>query len=153
MSNKLLDDLLAAGVTLPEGLQGLTDAEVEEVRIGQQVDRLPGRYVEYLRVMGRRAESVWVGTEAFYPGILSLKADRMDLLREDGAMNLMPAEAVVFAMHQGYQVYWMVNIDEEDPAVAMYQEGSSGIARTWPSFTECLIQDGCGRESPDTAPR
>ena len=143
MCLKLLADMRAAGVSIPVELHGMTESEIEEVRLDQRVDFLPGRYVEFLKVMGRDAGPIWFGTDAFYPGILSLKDDALEILRDNDVSDLLPTGAIVFAIHQGYQIYWMTNPDQDDPPVRMYQEGTLGVARAWESFTECLIQDGC----------
>lgn len=121
-----------------DGCLGLSDEEIRRVADDQAVGRLPGRYVEFLRVMGRKAGRLLVGTDAFYPDILGLKQDASDLLAENGVGGLIQDESVVFAMHQGYQVYWISSSALDDPPVFMYQEGGQGVSRVWDSFTDFL---------------
>ncbi|WP_173140072.1 SMI1/KNR4 family protein [Kibdelosporangium persicum] len=117
---------------------GLTDNEVSEVQEDQELSGLPGAYVEFLTLMGRRAGKLLVGTDIFYPSIVGIKRDASELLEECGVRDLVPNDALVFAMHQGYQVYWMADVSTGDPAVSMYQEGEDGITREWSSFSSFL---------------
>lgn len=127
-----------------EGLPliGLTEAEIAEVAADQQVARLPSSYRDFLRLMGRGTGRLLVGTDAFYPQLLGLKCDAAALLEADGQASLVPAAAVVVAMHQGYQVYWMQDLGVEDPPVYMFQEGTRAVAGAWASFTEFLRSSG-----------
>ncbi|MGA5301779.1 SMI1/KNR4 family protein [Nucisporomicrobium flavum] len=120
------------------GLVGVSEAELREVAEDQAVASMPGRYVEFLRVMGRSGGSLLVGTDAFYPDILGIKQDGLQLLADSGVPDLAPSGAVVFAMHQGYQVYWMPGDSSDDPPVYMYQEGDAQVSQEWKSFTEFL---------------
>ncbi len=132
-------DLVLALEKLPDSdLLGLSDGEIHEVCEDQGLERLPQCYVEFLRLMGRKAGRVFRGTDAFYPEILGLKNDALDLLVQNGVEDLMGSDAAVFAMHQGYQVIWMVNSDDDDPSVVMYQEGDQGLSKQWRSFTAFL---------------
>jgi hypothetical protein len=120
---------------------GLTEEEIRIVVDDQEVDRLPGRYLEFLRLMGRKAGRLLVGTDAFYPGILGLKRDAREILMDNGVTELLPEESIVFAMHQGYQIYWMASGALDDPPVFMYQEGGEGVFREWESFTAFLLHE------------
>jgi hypothetical protein len=131
----LVEDL---GMSASTELIGISAAEIGEVAEDQSVASMPGRYVEFLRVMGRAAGPLLVGTDAFYPDILGIKRDGLELLNDNGVSGFAPTNAIVFAMHQGYQVYWMPNSLSDDPPVYMYQEGDKGVTREWKSFTEFL---------------
>jgi hypothetical protein len=129
---------LVEDLSLPDdGLVGLSDEEIQLVTRDQELDHLPARYVEFLRVMGRSAGRLLAGTDVFYPDILGLRRDALELLSENGVAGLIQDGSVVFAMHQGYQVYWM-NGAADDPPVLMYHEGDSAIRREWDSFTDFL---------------
>ncbi|TDC63718.1 SMI1/KNR4 family protein [Micromonospora sp. KC207] len=119
-------------------LVGMSEAEVREVASDQSVSSMPSRYVEFLRLMGKAAGALLVGTDAFYPGILGLKRDGLELVTGSGLDGLVPSDVIVFAMHQGYQVYWMSSELSDDPPVYMYQEGDKGVSREWKSFTDFL---------------
>lgn len=135
----LLEDLGgSASPALRGGIVGLSDDEIEAVRVDQGVTQLPARYIEFLRLMGRKAGSILVGTDIFYPDTLGLKPDGKQLLEENGLAVLISENSVVFAMHQGYQVYWMTSDGFGDPPVFMYQEGDETVSSTWPSFSAFL---------------
>ncbi|WP_412742821.1 SMI1/KNR4 family protein [Krasilnikovia sp. MM14-A1004] len=119
-------------------LIGISAAEIDEVAEDQSVASMPSRYVEFLRVMGRTAGPLLVGTDAFYPDILGIKRDGLELLTDNSVSGFAPTSAIFFAMHQGYQVYWMPSSLSDDPPVYMYQEGDKGVTREWRSFTEFL---------------
>jgi len=117
---------------------GLSDGEIHEVCEDQGLECLPQCYIEFLQLMGRKAGQILRGTDAFYPDILGVKNDAHELLTENGVENLIGPNAVVFAMHQGYQVFWMADNHGDDPSVLMYQEGDEGVSGEWKSFTSFL---------------
>ncbi|GGM29598.1 MULTISPECIES: SMI1/KNR4 family protein [Micromonospora] len=125
------------GVAL-DGCLGLSDDDIQRVAEDQSVGRLPGRYVEFLQVMGRKAGRLLAGTDAFYLDILGLKQEASDVLAENSVGDLIQDGSVVFAMHQGCQVYWLPGSALDDPPVFMYQEGDRGVSKVWGSFTEFL---------------
>lgn len=107
---------------------GLSSEEIEEVRDDQGLARLPATYVEFLQRMGRVAGRLLVGTDAFYPTILGLRPEAGELLAMNGVSDLFGQDDLVFAMHQGYQFYWMAT-EPDDPPVFMYSEGVQGVSR------------------------
>ncbi|MBW8482282.1 SMI1/KNR4 family protein [Actinomadura parmotrematis] len=119
---------------------GIGEHEVLEVMRDQDLDRIPGSYHDFLLLMGRGAGGLLRGTDAFYPQIIGLKEDSLEIARGGSGVSI-PANALVFAMHQGYQVYWMVDLVKENPRVYMYQEGDTSITREWPSFVDLLMDE------------
>jgi hypothetical protein len=115
---------------------GLTGDEVRQVELDQGC-ALPFEYVEFLTCMGKRAGQLLVGTDVFYPEVLGLKMDALALLAEFGDGQLVASESVVFATHQGYQIYWMADVIGGDPPVLMYEEGL-GVVTEWSSFSGFL---------------
>lgn len=120
-------------------IQGLTDDEIREIQTDQGLESLPVCYQEFLRCMGRCAGHLLIGTDVFYPALLGIKADVLDLLRENAVSNLIGDDAVVIGMHQGYQAYWLETASGDDPAVYLYQEGETGISKKWASFSAFLL--------------
>lgn len=132
---------IAATLRIIHGVEatcGLSGPEIQEVVVDQSIGALPSGYVEFLRQMGKSAGPILRGTDAFYPNILGIKADALKVLEEDGQAGLFSERDLVFAMHQGYQIYWMSDIQSSNPAVFMHQEGTAGIIREWDSFTSFL---------------
>ncbi|WP_020521131.1 SMI1/KNR4 family protein [Catelliglobosispora koreensis] len=124
----------------PTSVVGLSREQIDEVTAAYGVGELPEVYAEFLSEMGVRAGHLLQGTDAFYPGILSLAEDAADFFAEDLDGIPLPDGAIVFAMHQGYQVYWMENSGSPDPAVALYMEGDSAPMMRWETFTEFLTK-------------
>lgn len=122
----------------PNAVAGISKKEVVQIMSDQNVARVPTRYAEFLSLMGRRAGRLLAGTDAFYPDILGLKQDAFDLLEIDDCGELIPEGSLVIAMHQGYQVYWMSDLNSDDPPVYMYQEGDREISKEWGSFSSFL---------------
>lgn len=132
--DRLLNEILAP----TELVQGCSDSEIAEVIADQEVGRLPSAYLSYLKRIGRGAGRLLVGTHAFYPQILGLKAATAELFVEDGVSIQLGPQAFVIAMHQGYQAFWFPTVIAEDPEVLMFQEGDQGPARKWGSFSVYL---------------
>ncbi|MEU9314370.1 SMI1/KNR4 family protein [Streptomyces sp. NPDC048295] len=134
-----ISDIAAgAGRADPDSFAGLTDAELDRVRELWGVHRLPERYGEFLSLMGRGAGGILRGTDAFFPEILDMRRASDEFFSDNlGGMNL-PEGAVVFAMHQGYQVYWMESMTLQDPPVSLYMEGEGAPMVRWSSFTEFM---------------
>jgi hypothetical protein len=126
--------LIATGVASADSIRPCTPAEVAEVSADHGLACLPAQYDEFLRVMGRQAGDLLVGTDFFYPGILGLDASARELLQENGASHLLPAGAIVIGMHQGYELYWLAPSGE----VSYYSEGRRSIKKTWPTLLACL---------------
>src|SRR5688572_12766779 len=101
------DLLIQRGMANPETITGCTPEEIDEVRQDQGVEQLPAQYEDFLRVMGRQAGKLLVGTDFFYPQILELGQDGRELLAENDAEDLMAPDCLVIGMHQGYEMYWM----------------------------------------------
>jgi hypothetical protein len=88
--------------------------------------------------IGRGAGPFLQGTDTFFPRVLGLKADARDLLRENKSGIELGPQALVFAMHQGYQVFWFPTVINDDPKVLMFQEGDRGVGREWASLAAYL---------------
>ena len=104
----------------------------------QQVSRLPSAYISFLKRIGRGAGNLLVGTDAFFPRIIGLKAAAIELFAEDSAPVHLNPDVLVIAMHQGYQVFWFPTVMLDDPMVLMFQEGDRGPLRNWGSFSAYL---------------
>ncbi|MFE1957616.1 hypothetical protein [Streptomyces sp. NPDC059479] len=117
---------------------GMTDAEIELLRELWGLRGIPDKYGAFLSLMGRGAGGILRGTDAFFPAILDVRRAADDFFSDNpGGMDF-PDDAVVFAMHQGYQVYWMESTSLQDPPVSLYMEGEAAPMGHWRSFTEFL---------------
>ncbi|MFJ4413306.1 SMI1/KNR4 family protein [Streptomyces sp. NPDC088925] len=122
----------------PDSVAGLTGTEIDSLRELWGVQRLPERYEQFLSLMGRSAGRILRGTDAFFPRVLDMRRASDEFFASNvGGMDL-PQGAVVFAIHQGYQVYWMEVMGSQDPPVSLYMEGEPAPMMRWSSFTEFL---------------
>jgi hypothetical protein len=136
--NKVLDHLVDEVLAPGEPPQGCSDSEIEDLTADQHVSRLPPAYITFLKRIGRGAGELLVGTDAFFPQIIGLKAAAIELFAEDSAPVELNPDAFVIAMHQGYQVFWFPTVMQDDPTVIMFQEGDRGPLRNWDSFAAYL---------------
>ncbi|MEP7284747.1 MAG: SMI1/KNR4 family protein [Chloroflexota bacterium] len=104
-------------------IHGCSPQEINEMKARQGVNYLPDLYVEYLLVLGKEAGNLDVGSSCFYPTLLELKGSAVNLLEENEFPFLLPDDAFVFFMHQGYQFLYFLTKDKlEDPPVFYYIE-------------------------------
>lgn len=115
--------LLESGLAGPDDVQGCTQAEIAEIEESARMP-LPSVYHEFLLQAGRRAGLFYEGSDMFYPGLLELREAACELLQEAHNDFLLPTDAFVFFMHQGYQfMYFRVVVGDADPPVYNYIEG------------------------------
>jgi hypothetical protein len=137
--DSVLDRILEEGIARAEDLIGCNPDQIEALRRDQGVARLPDSYARFLSRAGRSAGPVLRGTDAFFPSLIGIKSDARSLLRDARLLDdQFDSESVVVAMHQGYQVFWLVSVNIPDPPVRMYQEGDANVSATWDSFAHFL---------------
>jgi len=119
-------------------VSGASDQDVEELLSLWGVPRLPSAYVYFLKSMGRKAGRLLEGTDAFFPRIKQMPSFIADFLPENEGSWRPPEESLIFAMHQGYQVYYMEDVALNDPPIALYMEGDPKPMRRWGSLTSFL---------------
>ncbi|MFD0783284.1 SMI1/KNR4 family protein [Micromonospora azadirachtae] len=122
----------------PDGVRGITTEQISEIQEAWGVSRLPPACTEFLTHMGSCAGRVLRGTDAFFPVILQMKEWAGEFFDENAGIISLPGEALVFAMHHGYLVYWMSDTSSPDPEVVLCTEGDPSPLRIWPSFTAFL---------------
>lgn len=122
----------------PDGVCGITQEQINEIRRVWRVAQLPSAYIAFLTNMGARAGSMLRGTDAFYPVLLQMQDWADEFFDENAKILSLPDGALVFAMHQGYLAYWMSDISATDPEVVLCSELDSTPLRVWSSFTAFL---------------
>ena len=132
----LFDALIDVGALGRECLAGCTADEVVVIRSCFSHE-LPLAYEEFLRVAGKGAGRLFCGSEIYYPELLGLQNAAKTLLIENSQTLLLPDDAIVFYMHQGYEFCFMTP-NKEDPPVFQYVEGQSGFSNPWGKFSEFL---------------
>lgn len=86
--------------------------------------RLPSAYREFLLWMGHSGGGFLNGSDCFYEHLKNIQTGAKELLIEDHFPGVLPQNAFVFFMHQGYQFNFFYLGKEEDPPVFFYFEES-----------------------------
>lgn len=139
--NETFDALIARCVTRgwarPSDIGGCTEEEIQLVADRQGVP-LPPAYQAFLSRMGRRAGALMGGSDVFYSWPLGMREGALELLAENGDPFVLPDDALVFWMHQGYQFMFMCASEGDDPPVYYYMEGTEVAIREHEHFTDFL---------------
>lgn len=109
--------------------------------------RLPQAYKDFLSIAGKGSGKLFQGTDIFYPRLLALQSETFELLVELELPRLLPNEAKVFCMHQGYEVNYF-EPTSDDPPVSQFFEGQADAAVAWESFSDFIytsIQNHLGQ--------
>jgi len=133
----IFHELVLRGVILESTLVGCSEVDIASVEqhFGCKV---PLAYRGFLTIAGRSAGKIFCGVDIFYPRLLSLKLEAEELLDELSLSDLLPRDAKVFCMHQGYEINYFLSVFD-DPPVFQFFEGQSSITKTWDSFSGFLI--------------
>lgn len=129
----------------PGEISPCTEAEVKALEKQLNV-RLPGAYREFLLWMGKDGGKLFRGTDCWYELLPKLQSWARELLAENGLSDLLPTDAFVFLMHQGYQFMFFRLSEGEDPPVYHYDQPSRQTsfmtaAPSFSAFLESLIED------------
>lgn len=130
--------LAATGLAPPSAVRGCAPDEVARVE-ALAGGKLPETYRGFLATFGRKAGSLFAGTDMFYPAVLDLRGFARELLAENGDPFALPDDAFVFSMHQGYVfLYFRLSEGSDDPAVWQYLEGRRQPERVSERFSAYL---------------
>lgn len=121
-------------------IRGFTATEVEkcEQALGS---RLPNEYREFLLAIGHDAGLLFQGTDILFRNVdhlLELKKEAEDLLAENEETFVLPKDAFVFSMHQGYEFNFLILSEGNAPPVYQYVEGEGPPVLVWDSFSTFL---------------
>ncbi|OCR00093.1 hypothetical protein BCD64_02890 [Nostoc sp. MBR 210] len=90
----------------------------------------PVAYQEFLLWGGICAGGLFEGSNCFYKSLPELRQGAEELLNRDEFPELLPEDAFVFLIHQGY-IFWFFRTSEgDDPPVYGYEEGAAPIPYT-----------------------
>ena len=135
---ELAAEIVASGLATASQMAGCSPGEVAEIERKFPV-KLPEVYRDWLLAMGRGAGDYLKGSDAFYPEILVIREWADELLAEDGRPIVLPSDAFVFLMHQGYQfLYFRTAEGVPDPPVLYYFTGAHKDG--WESLTSYYFQ-------------
>ncbi len=140
MLNKeaIISCLIDKKICTKEEMEGCSLENVE-MREKNASLSLPLQYREFLLGIGRGAGILFQGTDIFFPSIIGLKTDAVNLLKENGENFTLSSVDFVFSMHQGYEFCYFNTSEGDDPPVYQYIEGSGSPMIVWKSFSDFLM--------------
>jgi hypothetical protein len=135
----LCERLIASGIATPGSISGCSSEEIGSIekRLGLP---LPGTYVDFLRVAGKRAGAFMRDIDVFYPNMLGLRERAEEILEnwEEGRL-LLPDDALVFAMRTGEQfMFFLADGKNSAPPIWFYIEESSEFKKIAESLGDVL---------------
>lgn len=150
MSPPTLSSWSATAATL--GAVACSENEIQalEAQIGHP---LPIAYKQaFLAPMGNGAGIFLQGEDCFYAQLLALQTWAQELLEEEAFPQVLPADAFVFWMHQGYQFGFFRLSEGDNPPIYYFEEGQEEpeFRRIHDRFTDflqaewSLLQQLCG---------
>lgn len=140
--------------------EGMSDAEIEQVRTAQNVNHLPQVYVDFLRTMGHQAGGIFTGCSVSLRELLILKKALLNMMAQNRGIDLkipqLPDTAFIFLCIQGVDFFFFDTASgQDDPPVQYYMDSLSQfypVAETLSSWfweqafnptklTEKLVED------------
>ncbi len=117
-------------------LVGCSDKEILDIEkyFG---DNLPKEYENFMRIAGKKAGELFVGSDVFYPNVLNTKRGTKDLLEENNLVGIIPDNVSPFFMHQGYIINFFLD-NSDDPKVYEFMEGDAKPKLLYDRFSEFL---------------
>ena len=134
---ELIEEMVKSELASPDEIIGCSDAEVQGIESTFEL-KLPSRYTQFLKKMGKCAGWLLEGSDAFYPEILTCRDTAEQLLAEEKSTFLLSKSRFVFLQHQGYQFLFFDTTCGEDPPVFRYLEGDKIPTKVADSFSEWL---------------
>lgn len=133
---RVKDDLFGLGIASEDSLHSCTMAQVDEVQ-NCMPGKMPLAYRLFLQTMGAGAGCYFRGTSIYYPTMIGLTEDAQGILEDDDGNTKLPDDALVFAMHQGYQ-FFCFRCNSDNPPVHHYMEGETEATMWADSYTQFL---------------
>ncbi|HEY0604723.1 MAG TPA: SMI1/KNR4 family protein [Herpetosiphonaceae bacterium] len=115
-------EVITASKIAPEQLIPCSEADIRQLE-AQLGLKIPQAYREFLLTMGLGAGGLLDGTHCWYPNLIDLQAWGIELLEENNVSDLLPEDAFVFWMHQGYMMAFFRVSEGDDPPVYFFGEG------------------------------
>jgi len=136
--NSIVNILIRSQIATVDDIQGCNENEIKELEeeIGHS---LPIIYRKFLLDMGHHAGVLFQGTDIFFRSIKGLTQEAKELLEENQEPFILPDDAFVFSMHQGYEFNYFKFSEGEDPPVYQYIEGEGNPKLAWNSFSSFLL--------------
>ncbi|WP_328661318.1 SMI1/KNR4 family protein [Nocardia salmonicida] len=127
-------ELIASGFATSDSIIGCDSAEIAQVHsVAPEGFPIPDEYQAFLEYMGKKAGTLFRGTDLFFPRML----DAIEAAEDVSGKGLTLDGRFFFGHHQGYKVYFF---KRGSGAVYAYQEGTSEDQKLADGFIEFLRQ-------------
>ncbi|MFD4444880.1 SMI1/KNR4 family protein [Nocardia sp. NPDC058519] len=127
-------ELIESGFATSDSIIGCDSAEIAQVySVTPEGFPIPDEYQAFLEYMGKKAGTLFRGTDLFFPRMLDAIEAAEDVFGKELALE----GKFFFGHHQGYKVYFF---KRGSGAVYAYQEGSSEDQKLADGFIEFLRQ-------------
>jgi hypothetical protein len=136
--SRFIDWLRAAGLDEGRPIVGISATEIGQLAAAQGQTELPAVYREFLEDCGRGAGLFHRDVECFFPAMMDLKQELVEMLEEVGIDFTVPAAAFVFSAYQGFQYHYFICDGTADPAVYEITNGGKGVKLLEQSFSEYI---------------
>lgn len=83
---------------------------------------IPQAYKEFLLWMGKKAGDILLGSDWLFDDLPKIQKWAIELMQANGVSNMLPSDAFVIYMHQGYQFSFVRISEGDDPPVYYYDE-------------------------------
>ena len=139
---RVINEIKKLGTPNPRKFVPCTEEEIVQLEKVTHFT-LPQAYREWLRTMGKHADTFLRGSDWLYPELVSLQEVAPKILVRDHFPLALPEDAFVFFMHQGYQFQFFRTSEGDDPPVYRYVEEDDREETAFPfvapHFTDLLI--------------
>lgn len=139
-SRRLRERLLSSGLASTDSIQGCSEQELDQIALIAQRP-LPAGYRDFMAAFGRHAGRFLRDIEMFFPAVLTLRPDAIEILKDYEENSLvLPERSFVFAMRYKEQ-FMFFGPDGDDPSVMFYMSGRAGIVLIARSFWDVIERE------------
>lgn len=135
---ELVKKIVSSGLASSDEIVGCTEEEIDLIQDRFRL-KLPARYADFLKVMGKCAGWLLEGSDVFFPELLECRNAAESLLAEENSKFRLSKSRFVFLQHQGYQFLFFDTTCGDDPPVFKYLEGDDSPSKVADSFSDWLL--------------
>lgn len=110
----MISELTVINAIKKEKLSGCTNSEIQQLLIAQNIDQFPPIYEYFLRRMGKVSGAFMSGTFLYYPDLITLKHEAVEMIRDhhDKNFTFKPNTFVFWLNVRGLEFMWFENHKE-----------------------------------------
>jgi len=123
-------------------IEPCNDEDIERVRIGQNIKRLPQFYIDFAKLMGNGAGLLFKSSTATCRSLIDIKPEIIKRLGDTFDENgfVLPDDAFVYQDGWEFFAYFCTDTDEENPTAYRYNIHLSDNPQKIGTFLDHLIE-------------